>query len=98
MTALTITYIIGTESIGIGADEIDLVEGYRAEVEARLRELFPEAKCVAVEIENGTGGVRVEGLDEETQLDQLEAAIETINAVANEVWNYGNWHNAPWRA
>lgn len=101
MNALTITYIIGTDDAGIGEDEIESVEGYRAEVEERLAELFPEATYVDVVIENGSSKVRVEGLDGldwETQGDQQESMIEAVNAIADEVWNHGNWHNAPGRA
>lgn len=88
MTA-TITYTVGLDSIGIGEDEIELVEGYRAEVEERLRERFPEAN-VAVVIESGSSKTRVEGLDWETQ----ESVVEVVTAIANEVWNHGIWHNA----
>lgn len=98
MTALTITYIIGTDNVGIGEDEIESVEGYRAEVEERLIERFPEAKYVDVVVENGSSKARVEGLDWETQGDQQESMIETVNAIADWVWNHGNWHNAPGRA
>ncbi len=98
MNALTITYIIGTDNVGIGEAEIESVEGYRAEVEERLAELFPEAQYVDVVIENGSSKARVEGLDWETQGDQQESMIAAVNAIADEVWNHGNWHNAPGRA
>lgn len=94
MTALTITYIIGTDNVGIGADEIELVEGYRAEVQERLIETFPGANVV-VEIAHGNSKALVEGV---AHGDQQESVIETINSIANEVWNHGNWHNAPCRA
>lgn len=87
MTALTITYIIGTDNVGIGADEIELVEGYRAEVEARLIERFPGAN-VAVVIESGSSKVLVEGVD-----DEKDMTIETVNEIARWVWDHGKWHD-----
>jgi len=94
MTALTITYIIGTHNVGISEDEINTVEAYRAEVEDRLTENFPEAKHIEVVIENGSSKARVEGIDWETQGDLEESMLETIQAIADEAWNHGNWHNA----
>ena len=94
MSALTITYIIGTDNVGIGEDEIESVEGYRAEIKKHLIERFPEANWVDVVIEKGSSNARVEGLDWETQGDQQESIIDDINAIANEVWNHGKWHNA----
>lgn len=94
MTALTITYIIGTDNVGIGEDETANVEAYRAEVEARLAEKFPEAKYIDVVFDNGRSQARIEGLDWETQADLEESMLETINAIADDVWNHGAWSNA----
>lgn len=96
MTKLSITYIIGTDSVGVDEDEVELIEPYRAELEERLRALYPEAS-VEVDIENGYCGAGVGGIDWKEQGGRLEAMLETINAVANEVWGYGKWHNEPWR-
>ena len=95
MTA-PITYIIGTNNVGADDDEIELIDAYRAEVAARLLERFPGAS-VNVLIENGSSKAIVDGLDWETHGDQLESVINVVNAIADDVWNHGNWHNAPGR-
>jgi hypothetical protein len=86
---VNITYIIGTHNVGVGKDELDLIEGYRAEVEARLIDRFPEAN-VSVVIERGSSKALVEAPDWETQ----ESVVEVVNAIADWVWNRGHWHNA----
>lgn len=91
MTTLTITYIIGTNNVGADDDEIELIDAYRAEVQERLIETFPGANVV-VEIAHGNSKALVEGVDDE----QAAMTLETVTAIANEVWNHGNWHNAPW--
>lgn len=91
---ITITYIIGTDNIGAGSNEIEGVEDYRAEVEQRLSEAFPEAQNIDVVIDNGSSRARVEGLDWETEGDREEAILEQVSQIANEVWDHGSWHNA----
>lgn len=90
MSALTITYIIGTESIGVGGDEVSGVEAYQIEVEEQLRAAFPSANHIDVAIKNGYDQVRIEGVDD---LDEEEAMISRIRHIADGVWNHGEWHD-----
>lgn len=96
MTALTITCIIGTNNIGVEYDESveASINAYRAELETALTEKFPEAAHIDVVIENGDSKARVEGLGLDDAIEHEEGIIATVDYVANEVWNRGNWHNS----
>lgn len=94
MSDMTITHIIGTDDVGIGSDEIDGIEAYRAEVAERLAEAFPDAAHIDVVIDNGGSKSRVTGLSLEEAIEREKEIIGEIDYIANEVWNSGNWHNA----
>ena len=86
---MNITYIIGTDSVGVGAEEIEGVEAYRDELESELWEAFPDAKNISVVVENGSSRVFVTGIDWETDDSKI---IEEANSIANHVWDHGKWH------
>lgn len=90
---IDITYIIGTNDIGAGPDEIEGAEDYRAEVEQRLREAFPEARHVDAVIENGRSVARVGGLDWQVESERVDAIMAEIWRIADEVWSHGNWRS-----
>lgn len=93
MKAQTITYVIGTEDIGIGEDEIQDVEAYQIEVHERLHAAFPGAQHIDVVIDNGCSRARIEGLEID-DYGTREKALERIQQIADEVWNHGEWHSA----
>lgn len=88
---MNIIYIIGTDSVGVGAEETEGVEAYRDELESELWEAFPDAKNISVVVENGSSRVFVTGIDRETDYSKV---VEEANSIANRVWNHGNWHSA----
>jgi len=85
-----ITYIIGTNDIGIGPEEIENVEAYRDEVQAKLADAFPQAEHIDVVIENGNSQAFIKGVDD---LDEEDAMLKRVTRIADEVWNHGSWHN-----
>ncbi|AXE31618.1 hypothetical protein DK842_17965 [Chromobacterium phragmitis] len=98
MKNITITYIIGTDNIGqgsfgAGAEQDPAVENYRVEVQERLAAAYPEVKYIDVVIENGGSKARVEGLDID-DYEREDSMLEEIKAIANDVWDRGEWHNA----
>lgn len=94
MNAVTITYIIGTDDIGVGENEVENVEGFQAELEERLAETFPEAEHLDVVFDNGRSQARVAGLDWETEGDREDAMLASIEQIASDVWARGNWRDA----
>ena len=88
---MNITYIIGTDSGGEGAEEIEGVEAYRDEVESELWKEFPGAKNISVVVENGPSRVFVTDIDWDTDDSKI---IEEADSIANHVWNHGKWHYA----
>lgn len=90
---ITITYVIGTESIDVARDDIQGVEAYRIELDEKLRAAFPQAKHIEVMFDEGISQARIDGLDAKDAA-QEETMLSQINQIADNVWNFGHWHYA----